>query len=79
MSANPPSPSGSMAGWSFIGWLKKNKGVVKGVAAAVLAVLANYAGLIKDPALNAAVSGAVGLLVKFGLDVLDYWLSESPQ
>lgn len=79
MSANPPSPAGSFAGWSFRTWLAKNKGTVKIVVAAVGAYVASLAGAITNPDLNAIASGVVGLGIKFGLDALDYWLSEVPQ
>ena len=70
------SPSGSFAGWSFRAWLAKNKGAVKIVAAGLAAYLVSLPGLIHDPQTNALVSGVVGLACKFGLDVLDYYVSD---
>lgn len=78
MSAQPPSPPGSMAGWNLMTLLRKNKDKVKLLVSAIGAYLASQVGLIHDPALNTLVSTVAGVVIYIGAAVVDYWLSDNP-
>jgi hypothetical protein len=71
-----PSPPGSMAGWSIVILLRKNKDKIKLLVSAVGAYISTLVTGIKDPALNTLVATAVGVLVYIGAAAIDYWLSE---
>lgn len=73
------SPPGSLAGWNWRTWLKKNKGAIKLIVAAGVAYVVAVSGAVANPELNAMLTGVVGLAGKLGLDVLDYWINEVPQ
>lgn len=74
MSANPPpaSPAASFKGYSLIEYLKRNKAGIK----VLLGVAAGYVST-KFGA-NTDIALALGTVIKFALDAVDYFLSEQP-
>ena len=76
-----PSVSGkfSLKGWFFGTWLKKNKTGVKWAIGLLAAYLTALVAKVEPPELNAALVGFVGVASKFGLDLFDFWLAESPE
>ena len=83
MSANPPpapvSPPFSFRGWLFSVWRVRNKGAVKMLLVVFLAWLTALFAAVEPPELKALLVGAVGFVSKFGLDLLDYWLTPQPE
>lgn len=72
------SPSKSAEGFSFKAYLVRNKKGIKIVIGLLGGYLASAVSGITDPTLNTLVSTAAGLLIKFGADFVDYWLSDVP-
>ena len=75
----PPSPAFSFKGWLFSKWLIKNKGVIKGLLVLFLAWLTAAIAHVESVELRALLVGVVGFASKFGLDLLDYWLTPQPE
>lgn len=75
----PPSPAFSFKGWLFGTWLVKNKGMVKLLLTLFFAWVAYLLSGVQSPELKALLVGAVGFLSKFGLDLLDYYLTPQPE
>ena len=75
----PPSPPFSFKGWLFSKWLVKNKGVIKGLLVLFFAWLTAILASVESLELRAFLVGAVGFASKFGLDLLDYWLTPQPE
>lgn len=75
----PPSPALSFKGWLFTKWLTRNKAAVKLLLVLFLAWLTALFAAVEPPELKALLVGAVGFLSKFGLDLLDYWLTPQPE
>ena len=73
-----PSPPGSMAGFSFLTLLRKNKDKVKLLVAAVGGYLSTLVTQIKDPNLSALVATAIGVVVYIAASAVDYWLTDGP-
>ena len=79
MSANPPgtpSPVGSLDGYKFETWFRKNKEDLKLIVTAIAAVGTYFLSSIQPPALNTAISGVAAAVVKFLLDGIDFWLTD---
>ena len=74
-----PSPAFSFKGWLFSKWLTKNKGVIKGLLVLFFAWLTAITASVESVELRAFLVGAVGFASKFGLDLLDYWLTPQPE
>jgi hypothetical protein len=70
------SPAGSLVGFSFKTLVLNNKTGLKVVVGALGGYLTYLAGAVHDPQLNALASAAAGFVVKFGLDALDFWLTD---
>jgi hypothetical protein len=75
----PPSPAFSFRGWLFSKWLVKNKAALKLLLVVFFAWLTATFATIGSPELNALLVAAVGLVSKFGIDALDYWLTPQPE
>lgn len=75
----PPSPPFSFKGWLFSSWLVKNKGAVKLLLVLFLSWLTALFAAVEPPELHALLVGVVGFASKFGLDLLDYWLTPQPE
>lgn len=73
------SPAFSFKGWLFSTWLVKNKGVIKGLLVLFFSWLAVLFSSVESPELKALLVGVVGFTSKFGLDLIDYWLTEQPK
>lgn len=79
--AAPPvvSPSGSLEGWSWREWLRRNKSEVKSLVAAIGAAASAWAAtLVLPPWAAPLVAVIVGVVSRLGLDAVDYWLSDVP-
>jgi hypothetical protein len=74
-----PSTSGSWVGWSFLTWLAKNKGELKTLASIAVGLGSAWISVHLAGDWAVLVGGAFGLAVKFGLDWLDYGLTDSPK
>jgi len=74
-----PSTSGSWAGWSFMAWLVKNKGELKTLASIAAGLGSAWISAHLAGDLAVLIGGAFGLAVKFGLDWLDYGLTNNPK
>jgi hypothetical protein len=77
--STPPSPPFSFKGWLFGTWLVKNKGAVKLLLVLFFAWLTVLFAVVQPPELKALLVGFVGFASKFGLDLLDYWLTPQPE
>jgi hypothetical protein len=74
-----PSPAFSFKGWLFTKWIVKNKGVIKGLLVLFFAWLTAAVAHVESLELRALLVGVVGFTSKFGLDLLDYWLTPQPE
>ena len=74
-----PSPSLSFKGWLFSKWLVKNKAALKLLLVVFFAWLTATFATIASPELKALAVGGVTFISKFGIDLLDYWLTEQPE
>lgn len=77
------SPSGSMAGWSWKTWLKKQAPDLKKLVSYIGAGIGAALSLVTLPEWAApwaapALALVVGFITRLGLDALDYWLTENP-
>ena len=79
MSTNPPSPSGSMAGWSFKGWLTRNKGDLKLLVSAAAGLATAWVSQHLAGDWAAFIGTVVGVASKMALDAVDYALTNNPQ
>jgi hypothetical protein len=70
------SPAFSSVGWSFRVWLSKNLLTLKILAGFASGYVASLNTWITAPTLNALFVGSIALGSKFGLDWLDYYVSE---
>ena len=74
------SPSMSFKGWALTVWLVKNKGYVKTVLSAYLAILGVFS--LADAASHlveiggATLLAALLILAKFGIDAVDFFVSD---
>ena len=74
----PVSPAGSAVGYSLRVWLARNKNYLKALLSIVGALATAFLPQIKDTNLSIAAGGAVGILVKMGLDWIDFYFSAVP-
>ena len=68
----------SMSGYSVKVWAIKNKGDLKLILVAAVAVVTFFVAKIQPPELNVAISGVVAAVVKLIADGIDYYLSDHP-
>ena len=73
---NVPSPTGSMAGYSLLTWLRKNKGAVKQTVS-IAGGLAVAWALKFDPT-GIGVGALAKVLLQLALDAVDYFLTMNP-
>ena len=80
MSAQPPtSPRFSLKGFLLGVWFQKNKGAIKLLLTLLVAYLTVLLANVEPQELKALLVGGIGLIVKFGLDLADYFISENPR
>ena len=69
----------SLAGWSWRVWLAKNKSSIKTILSVALGVLAGYCSSPPlSPQLAALATPGLALVSRLLLDLLDYWLADTP-
>lgn len=73
-----PSPAFSFKGWLFSKWIVKNKGIIKSLLVLFFAWLMAISANVESIELRALLVGVVGFASKFGLDLIDYWLTQQP-
>jgi hypothetical protein len=72
-----PSPPNSMAGWSFLTWLRKDKESIKQTVSIAGGLLVGYLSGLNWASAGALAAGAK-MLLKLALDALDYYLTDNP-
>ena len=73
-----PSPANSMAGYSFITFIKRNKDKIKLLLSALGTYLtAQITGIANQP-LNVLVSTVVGVVIYCATAAVDFYLTDNP-
>lgn len=68
------SVAGSMTGYSFKAWLIKNKDTFKYLLMGVSGVVANIS--VSDPIYKWILTFAVPVIIKLGVDAIDFFTSD---
>ena len=69
------SKAGSMKGWNFIEWLKKNKSSLKMIVEAASGIATAFVANL-PPVWKIAAGTLVVAVVKIALDTLDFYTSD---
>lgn len=70
------SKSGSMKGWRFKEWLKRNKESLKMLITGTIGLGVFFATKYLPIEASAGISGVSAIVSKLGLDALDFYLSD---
>ena len=70
------SKSGSMVGWNFWTWLKRNKDTIKAILVICVSVGTYYATPNLPQGVIIAGAGFSGLATKLVVDTIDFWISD---
>ena len=70
------SKAGSMSGWSFWTWLKRNKDTVKAILVICVSVGTYYAVPTLPQGVVIAGAGFSGLVTKLVVDSIDFWITD---
>jgi len=70
------SKSGSLKGYKFNIWLKKNKDTIKNLASGAMGLLTFIVAPIQNPALAAGAGVVTATLTKLVVDGIDFWISD---
>lgn len=70
------SKSGSMKGYKFKEWLKRNKETVKALIVAGVGVSVFFLPQIESPAVSAGAGSIAAIITKLVADSFDFWVSD---
>jgi hypothetical protein len=70
------SPSGSLKGYKFKVWLKKNKETIKMLVSGAVGIGVFFLPQLPDVATSAAAASVATGVTKLAADTVDFWISD---